>query len=112
MTAYPPSFGDDVEAYIAHLAGGDLFDETGCGPASSSTLRDVRFRIFQMAAALVHSGRPPMPIQALADIVEPEAIKVALTFFWSRNGKRASKPPRRHVATLSRLREDLKVEHH
>ena len=85
---YPPSFGADVDAYLAHLAGGDLFDETGPNPASPLTLRDVRFRLFQMAAALVHSGRAPNSICTLADIVEPEATKIALNFFWLRKGKR------------------------
>ena len=87
-SAYPPSFGADVEAYLARLGGSDLFDETGCSPASPLTLRDVRFRLFQMAAALVHSGRAPETICTLADLIEPKAIRVALTFFWLRQGKR------------------------
>ena len=85
---YPLSFGADIEAYLAHLAGGDLFEETSRDPASGSTIRDVRFRVLQMAAALVHSGRAPASICTLADLVEPEAMKIALNFFWSRNGKR------------------------
>ena len=87
-SAYPPSFGADVEAYLAHLAGGDLFNETGRSPASPSTLREVRKQLFQMAAALVLSGRAPDSICTLADVVEPEATKIALNFFWLRKGKR------------------------
>jgi integrase len=86
--AYPPSFVADVQAYIAHLAGGDLFDAAGRAPASPATLRDVRTRLFEMAAALVHSGRAPETLQSLADLVTPDAVKTALTFLWSRNGKR------------------------
>ena len=86
--AYPPSFGDDVSAYLSHLAHGDLFGGTGRGAASPATLRDVRLRLFQMAAALVHSGQPPDAIRSLADLVGPEALKTVLTFFWSRNGNR------------------------
>jgi integrase len=86
--AYPASFSADVEAYIAHLAGSDLFDATGRAPASPATLRDVRTRLLEMAAALVHSGRGPETIQSLADLVAPHAVKTALTFLWSRNGKR------------------------
>jgi integrase len=41
-----------------------------------------------MAAALVHSGQAPETVRSLADLVEPEALKTALAFFWSRNGKR------------------------
>jgi integrase len=87
-SAYPTSFVADVEAYLAHLGGCALFDATGRGPASPATLRDVRLRLFQMAAALVHSGRQPDTIRSLANLVEPEAVKTALTFFYSRNGER------------------------
>ena len=87
-TTYPPSFVADVKAYIAHLAGGDLFNATGRGPASPATLRDLRVRLFEMAAALVHSGRAPETIGSLADLVAPNALQTALTFVWSRNGKR------------------------
>jgi integrase len=85
---YPMSFGDDVSAYLGHLAHGDLFGGTGRGAASAATLRDVRLRLFQMAAALVYSGRPPDAIRSLADLVGPEALKSVLTFLWSRNGNR------------------------
>jgi integrase len=85
---YPASFVADVEAYIAHLAGSDLFDATGRAPASPATLRDVRMRLFAMAAALVHSGRAPDTIRSLADLVAPDTVKTALTFLWSRNGRR------------------------
>ena len=58
-TTYPPSFVADVEAYMAHLAGGDLFNATGRAPASPATLRSFRVLLFEMAAALVRSGRLP-----------------------------------------------------
>jgi integrase len=88
--AYPESFVGDVNAYLAHLANDNLFAETGRRPAAPTTLRDVRLRLFQMAAALVHSGRAPDTIRSLADLVTPEAMKAALTFFWGRNGNRKS----------------------
>jgi integrase len=88
VTAYPASFGRDLEGYLAHLASDDLFSQTGRGPASPVTLRDLRFRILEMAAALVHSGRPPDTILSLADLVAPDAVKTALQFLWSRSVKR------------------------
>ena len=87
-SAYPPSFGADVKAYLDHQARGDLFGGTGRGPASPVTIQDLRFQLFQMAAALVLSGRDPQTIRSLADLVQPEALKTALNFFWSRNGDR------------------------
>jgi integrase len=86
--AYPASFVADVQAYIAHLAGSDLFDVTGRTRASPATLRDVRMCLFAMAAALIHSGRAPDTIRSLADLITPDAVKTVLTFLWSRNGKR------------------------
>jgi integrase len=87
-TAYPPSLVADVKAYLAHLAGGDLFNATGRAPASPATLQSVRLCLFEMAAALVHSGRAPETIRSLADLVAPDALQTALTFVWARNGKR------------------------
>jgi integrase len=87
-TTYPPSFVRDVASYLDRLASVDLFGGTGRESASPATLRDVRLRLFQMAAALVHSGRSPDTIRSLADLVAPEALKIILTFFWSRNGNR------------------------
>ena len=60
----------------------------GAVPRVRSRYGPCAFCLFQLAAALVHSGRAPETIRSLGDLVEPEALKTALTFFWSRNGKR------------------------
>jgi integrase len=70
-SAYPPSFAADLDAYLDHQARGDLFGGTGRVPT-----------------ALVKSGRDPQTIRSVADLVQPEAVKTALNFFWTRNGKR------------------------
>jgi hypothetical protein len=87
-SAYPPSFGANVAAYLDHQARGDLFGGTGRGPASPVTIRGLRLQLFQMAAALVESGRDPQTIRSVADLVQPEAVKTELKFFWTRNGNR------------------------
>ena len=87
-SAYPQPFGADVAGYLDHLARGDLFGGTGRGPASPVTVNGVRLQLFQMAAALVQSGRDPQTLRSLADLVEPTALKAVLTFFWTRNGAR------------------------
>ena len=86
--AYPSAFGADLEAYLGYLASDDLFARAGRGPSSPATMRDVRLRLLQMAAALVISGRTPETICGLADLVAPEAVKTVLKFLWLRNGKR------------------------
>ena len=124
-SAYPPSFGADVAAYLDHQARGDLFGGTGRGPASPITLRDLRLRLFQMAAALVKSGRDPQTIRSLADLIQPEAVKTALSFFWNRNGNRKTsqlhgfaltaikiakwwvKAPAEQIAELQKIRREV-----
>lgn len=88
LSAYPPSFGSDVAAYLTHLAGTDLFAEIARRPARPITLKATRLRLMQIAAALVHTGRDPASIRSLADLVAIDAAKQALAFFWERNGKR------------------------
>jgi len=87
-SAYSPSFGADLDAYLDHQVRGDLFGGTGRGPASPVTVRGLRLQLLQMATALVKFGRDPQTIRSLADLVQPEAVKTALNFFWSRNGAR------------------------
>jgi integrase len=88
MSAYPPSFGADLEAYLDHLAHGDLFDGIGRSPASPVTIRHLHSNLLRTAAALVVSGHDPATIQSLADLIQPETLKTALSFFWKRNGNR------------------------
>jgi integrase len=89
MSAYPSLFGADLEAYLDHLAHGDLFGRTGRGPASPFTVRTLRGHLLRMATALVESsGRDPVTIRSLADLIQPEALKAELNFFWNRNGNR------------------------
>jgi integrase len=88
VSAYPPSFAADLDAYLDHQARSDLFSGTGRGAASPVTIRTLRFRLLYMATALVKSGRDPQTIRSLADLVQPEALKTELSFFWARNGRR------------------------
>jgi integrase len=124
-SAYPPSFGAEVAAYLDHQARGDLFGGSGRGPASPMTIRTLRLQLFQMAAALVKSGRDPQTIRSVADLVKPEALKIALSFFWSRNGNRKTsqlhgfaltaikiakwwvKAPAEEIAELQKIRREV-----
>jgi integrase len=87
-SVYPPSFAAELDAYLDHQARGDLFGGTGRSPASPVTIRNLRLQLLQMATALVEFGRDPQTIRSLADLVQPEALKTALNFFWTRNGNR------------------------
>jgi hypothetical protein len=87
LEAFPRSFGSDLQAYLDRLAGKDLFADIPA-PASDVTLRHQRTRLLELASALVLSGRHVSSIRSLADLVAVDAAKLALDFFWRRNGQR------------------------
>ncbi len=87
-STFPDSLRADVEAYLTHLSGQDLLAETASGPASAVTLKFRRVQILEIAPALIHSGYDPEAVRSLADLVESQAAKTALNFFWARRGKR------------------------
>lgn len=90
LTAYPLSFVADLEAWLNHLSGEDLFGETARKPCGPATLHTNRRLALQFAAALVHTGRAPASISSLADFVTIDAAKAGLSFFWERAGRQKS----------------------
>jgi hypothetical protein len=70
------------------LGGDDPFSDEARRTAGPVTLRFRRVQLRQLASALVHSGRYIATITRLADLVEIDAAKQILTFFWGRNGQR------------------------
>ena len=96
LTAFPDTFRADVEAYFTHIAhnnlfaeaSDDLFAERPRKPVSPMTIRNRRLYLSQLATALVSSGRDPATIRSLRDLVDIDAAKTALRFFFKRNGER------------------------
>jgi hypothetical protein len=86
--AFPPGFRADLEAYLHHARGEDLFSECAPYPASPDTIAARRKWVLGLASALVETGRDPGSIRGLADLVEPEAAKAALKIVWDRLGRR------------------------
>jgi hypothetical protein len=87
-SAFPASFRTDLENYLSHLNGDDLFSEMAARPASPDTLKGRHKQILALASALVEAGRDPESIRSLADLVDPEAAKAGLTIVWNRLGRR------------------------
>ncbi len=87
LEAFPQSFATDLQAYLDRQAGKELFGDVPT-PASDVTLRCQRIWLLELASALVLSGRDAASITSLADLVATDAAKLALTFFWRRNGQR------------------------
>jgi integrase len=92
--AFPMSFRADLDAYLLSLRGDDLFAEDDLfgegrsSPASPDTIASWRKQILAITSALVEAGRDPQSIHSLADLVDPEAAKAALTLVWRRLGQR------------------------
>jgi integrase len=84
---FPQSFATDLQAYLDHQRGTDLFGNAP-DPGSPVTLRCHRTWLLEIASALVLSGRDVSSISSLADLVAVDAAKLALRFFWQRNGHR------------------------
>jgi integrase len=103
VCTYPASFATDLQAYLDHLAGNDLFAETARQPASPLTIHDNRLQLLQIAAALVLSGRGPASIRSLADLIEVKAAQTALKFFWERKGKRKTEHLHRFALLMVKL---------
>jgi integrase len=87
LEAFPQSFGTDLKAYLDRQTGKNLFGNTPT-PASPVTLRCHRTWLLELASALVLSGRKISSIRSLKSLVAIDAAKLALTFFWHRNGER------------------------
>lgn len=103
VTAYPSSFATDLQVYLDHLAGNDLFGETARHPACPLTIHDNRQQLLQLAAALVRSGWKPASIGRLANLVELDAARSALNFIWQRNGKRKTGQLHRFALLMVKL---------
>jgi len=85
ITAYPASFGTDLDAWLDHLAGKDLFAATARQPASPATLKANRLLVLQFATAVVMSGHAPAgSMTGLKDLVALDAAKAGLSFQWER----------------------------
>ena len=81
----PSAFRDDVEAYLARLAGSDPLDIDGpAHPARASTLKTRRFQFLQLASALAHKGYPVEQLRNLRDLTDIAAVRLALQYFIDR----------------------------
>lgn len=85
VETFPASFGADLEAFCARLAGADLFAEDGpLRPLKPVSVKRRRFQVMQLASALVHRGTPAASVTGLVSLVEPDALRTALRFFVDR----------------------------
>lgn len=90
-SAFPESFSQDVEAYLAPRAEDefDLFQE---GPVlRPSTIIGKRRQIRQFVTAVVESGRDPASLHSLADLVDIQTAKAGLEVLLKRSPEKQTK---------------------
>jgi site-specific recombinase XerD len=87
LDAFPASFRRDVEAYLAHLAGGGPLDADERPALRPATLRFRRTQLLQLATALVRQGRAVDTVTGLACLVaDTQTTRMILGFFLARSG--------------------------
>jgi integrase len=83
---FSPQFTQDVDHYLQWLAGEDLLaNHYPPHICESSTIRLRRDQLRGLASALINSGYAVDELRLLADLIDPEAAKRALTFQLSRH---------------------------
>ena len=83
---FTPEFQQDVEQYLKWLAGDNLLaDHYPMNVCKPGTIRLRRDQIRGLASALIKGGYEPDNLQSLANLVAPDAAKMALEFQLSRH---------------------------
>ena len=88
--AFPKTLEVDVGAWLKRIGREDPLDPLPFDPVSVSTLRTREWQLRAVASALVHQGVPPESIISLRDLVQVDAVKRGLRFFWERKNGASS----------------------
>jgi integrase len=89
-SAFSASLKQDVDAWLKRLAGDPLADEGPSRPVRAGTLTTRERQLRAVASALVAAGEPITAVRSLADLVQPDNLRRALTFLRDRNNGVAS----------------------
>lgn len=79
LDTFPTRFNEDLEAWLDTLGAKSRLSGTGpIKPLSKATIKHHRFKVRQIASALVHTGVAIEEVDCLAVLVEPENLRKAL----------------------------------
>jgi hypothetical protein len=81
----------DFDAYMRHLAGGDVLDEADFRPLQKTSIETRTQQLRRYLSALVHRGRDPQSLEFLADAVHIDTVKDGLRFLLDRSDGKPSK---------------------
>jgi integrase len=86
LTAYSVPLQKEIQQYLDRLAVTDLFAEDGPTKALRPTsIRNVEAHLRQYLDALATAGYPPRSLYCLADVLQPNMVKVACGTIADRN---------------------------
>jgi integrase len=100
-SAFPASFVEDLEAYLAYLAGNDVMEIRNFRPLRPSSIKTNRELIRQYASALVHCGHDPHEIKLLSDLLPIEIVKKGLRYYTSRANGSGNRQAHRYLVLLN-----------
>ena len=94
----PATLRSDIEAFLKHLAGGDIFEERDFKPLRAISIATRRRQLHGFVSALIRTGHGDQ-LHSLADVVDPSRAKDALRFIidHARGGVTAPSPTTGHV---------------
>jgi integrase len=82
LDAYPKSFQQDLERYLALLSGDNLLDEDAPDrPCKPSTINARQSYLLSAANAAVNEGVATDTLTSLADLVKPDVVKLILEHY-------------------------------
>ena len=80
----------DIDRYVAHLSGNDLFGGPPT-PFRPTSLKAIRGHIRRYLSALHHQGADLRQASSLDDLFAPDQVEHAFRWLWERNGNATSK---------------------
>ena len=84
----PASLQEEMADHLDRLANPTPFLAQTASDLAPTTIRQVRFALITLASALVAAGTPVEKLTSIAALVQPDHLKLALTFLYARAGNR------------------------
>ncbi|WP_167853517.1 site-specific integrase [Roseovarius aestuariivivens] len=89
---YPQSFIEDLDSYLAARVDPDpLGDGPDLRRLTSSSATTYRYMLLRFTSHVVQSGVPAKEIMSLADLLQPDRVKLGLLSMWASNGEETSR---------------------
>lgn len=100
VDAFPPSFGEALNAYLQVLRNPDPFDVRGGRRLSTATVHSRRQLVLMAASILVEKGMPVAEVTSLAPLAAEDAMRSVLIDLHDRAGRRWTPYAKGVAATL------------